>query len=205
MSIDPSALGSAAPVATGGAPLNEGDDAGERARELATLLDVARAIASTFDLESLLGVIVEQIRRVLDAIGVTILLRDGDEVVVIADHGSAVGRHPSFVGLHVPLDTNATLWELLQRGDAVVIEDVREDSDFSRAYRMAAGTLADTAFSYIRSWMAVPLARKEQVIGLIALAHSEPGRFTARHGALATAIASQAALAIDHARLFARE
>ena len=205
MPIDQSSPASALPIPAGGAPFHQDNDSGERARELATLLDVARAIASTLDLESLLGVIIDQLRRVVEAFGVTILARDGDEVVVIADHGSAIGRHPSLVGLRVPLAPNAALWTLLERGEAVVIDDVHEDSALSRAYRAAVGPLADTALRYVRSWMAVPLARKEQVIGLITLAHGEPMRFTARHGALATAIASQAALAIDHARVFARE
>src|SRR5215208_789569 len=99
MPIDQSAPGSALPARADGAPSHQSDDTGERARELATLLDVSRAIASTLDLESLLGVITEQLRRVVGAFGVTILVRDGDEVVVIADHGSSVGRHASFVGL----------------------------------------------------------------------------------------------------------
>lgn len=199
---DVSLAGLAAP--TNGVALPH-DDAEERTRELETLLDVARALASTLDLESLLAVVIEQIRRVVDAVGVTVLLREEDHVVVIGDYGSSIGRHASFVGLRVPLATSATIWSLLERGEAVIIDDVKVDSELSRTYRAAAGRLADTAFTYIRSWMAVPLARKEQVIGLITLSHSEPARFSTRQGALATAIASQAALAIDHARVFARE
>ena len=54
---------------------------------------------------------------------------------------------------------------------------------------------------YVRSWMGVPLALKDRVIGVIALGHSRPGYYTPHHAELVTAMASQAAVAIENARL----
>jgi signal transduction histidine kinase len=48
----------------------------------------------------------------------------------------------------------------------------------------------------------VPILYKEQPIGILRLTHNEPGRFTGEHARLATAIANQAAIAIENARLY---
>ncbi len=47
----------------------------------------------------------------------------------------------------------------------------------------------------------MPIVFKEQPIGILRLTHNEPGRFSAEHARLATAIANQAAIAIENARL----
>ena len=56
----------------------------------------------------------------------------------------------------------------------------------------------------VRSYLAVSLAsRSGEVLGGLFLGHPEPGRFTEKHEALITAIAAQAAVAIDTAKLLA--
>lgn len=55
----------------------------------------------------------------------------------------------------------------------------------------------------VRSYLAVPVvSRSEEVLGGLIFGHPEPDRFTERHERLITGIASQAAVAIDNARLF---
>src|SRR5439155_5939091 len=50
--------------------------------------------------------------------------------------------------------------------------------------------------------MAVPLMLRDQVIGMLVLTSSEEQAFTQRHATLALAIANQAAVAIENARLY---
>src|SRR5207249_566793 len=52
------------------------------------------------------------------------------------------------------------------------------------------------------SWMAVPLLLRDQVIGMLVLTSKEANAFTPRHATLALAIANQAAIAIENARLY---
>ncbi len=52
----------------------------ERTRELSTLLEVAHKVASTLELEPLLGLILDQIRRVVDFTGASILVVKGDHL-----------------------------------------------------------------------------------------------------------------------------
>jgi signal transduction histidine kinase len=60
------------------------------------------------------------------------------------------------------------------------------------------------AYEHIRSWMAVPLMVKDQVIGEIAFEHTQPNFFTAQHAGFALAVANQAAVMIENARLYAK-
>ena len=66
------------------------------------------------------------------------------------------------------------------------------------------GDLLATTFQYVCSWMAVPLILRDQVIGMLVLTSSEERAFTERHATLALAIANQAAIAIENARLYAQ-
>ncbi len=58
----------------------------------------------------------------------------------------------------------------------------------------------------VRSYLAVPvISRNAEVIGGLFFGHAEPARFTERSQRLVVAIAAQAAIAVDNARLFESE
>jgi signal transduction histidine kinase len=61
----------------------------------------------------------------------------------------------------------------------------------------------DNPQSALRSYVAAPVvSRSGELLGGLFFGHSAPGRFTERHEALIGAVAGQAAVAIDNARLF---
>lgn len=62
--------------------------------------------------------------------------------------------------------------------------------------------LETAAFSHIRSWMALPLALKDRVIGLLSVSRTEPAAFTPHDATLALTIANQPVVAIENARLY---
>ena len=66
------------------------------------------------------------------------------------------------------------------------------------------GELQKSTFHYVCSWMAVPLRLRDQVIGMLVVASKEENAFTPHHATLALAIANQAAIAIENARLYAQ-
>jgi signal transduction histidine kinase len=85
----------------------------------------------------------------------------------------------------------------------VIIGDIRGEEPLARAYRTSVGVPLETShLRYIRSWMAVPLVVKDRAIGTLVLAHGRPNFYTPRHATLVAAIASQAAVALENARLF---
>jgi signal transduction histidine kinase len=79
---------------------------------------------------------------------------------------------------------------------------VRDETDMSLAFRAALGELGETTFSYVRACMVVPLLLKDQVIGMLVLTSSNEEVFTPHHATLALAVANQAAVAIENARLY---
>jgi PAS domain S-box-containing protein len=54
----------------------------------------------------------------------------------------------------------------------------------------------------IRSWLGVPLRSTNQVVGLLSVAHTSPGQFTAEHLRVTGSLAVAAAAAIQNARLY---
>jgi signal transduction histidine kinase len=177
--------------------------ADERAQALATLLAVSRALSSTLDLRPLLQEILRQLRVVADYTGASInLVEDGD--LVSLEARAHDGNDAALRGRRTPLTRLGILWERLRRGEPVVIADVRDGADaLARAYRVAVGTAAPGAPALrYRSTLLTPLVLKGETVGVVGLTQDEPDFYTPRHVEVAAAIAGQAAIAIENARLY---
>jgi PAS domain S-box-containing protein len=99
------------------------------------------------------------------------------------------------------LPRNTAVFDPTFRGEGVVRSaDILTDPRYGQSaphYGMPAGHLP------VRSYLAVPvLARSGEVLGGLFFGHPEPGVFTERAERLVLGIASQAAAAIDNARLY---
>jgi signal transduction histidine kinase len=172
----------------------------ERTRELSTLLEVSHNVASTLELKSLLGLILEQLKVVADYTGSSIFIVENDDLVIFENRGPYPVEQ--VLHLHFPVKRFGVIWEMHCRREAVVIDDVRDDSPLAQTLREAVGDILNTTFRHVRTWMGIPLMLKEQIIGLLVLTSREPHYFTSRHAALALGIANQAAIAIGNARLY---
>jgi len=173
----------------------------ERTHELSTLLDVSRNVVSTLELEPLLGLILDQLKALVDYDGAALLTLQGDALVVL-DYRGPIPRDHALQG-RFPLERSTLDQEIIRHREPIIIGDIRDDTAFARAFRESAGAYLETFFGYIRSWLGVPLMIKERAIGIMTLDHSQPHYYTEPHARLATAIANQAAIAIENARLFA--
>jgi signal transduction histidine kinase/HAMP domain-containing protein len=175
-----------------------------RTRELGALLEMSRSLSSSLDLERVLDSILDHLKALVNCAGASVLLREADDLVQLAV------RRPAYVE---PVDARAArsaaesyslIWRTIERGEEVMIDDVRGSSALATAYRAhVRHDLALTPLRYIRAWAAVPLVVRDNVIGMLAMAHEQPGGFAARDLELARAVASQAAVAIDNAGLYA--
>lgn len=176
-----------------------------RTRELRALLEVSRAVSSTLDLSVVLGTIVDELGAITKHAGASILLLRED-ALEFAEARSMTGTTAP-QGSRIPLSAAPGLTTALQNGETVIIDDIRLDEPMAVDYRAAIASigLSDRLpFDVIRSWMAVPLAVKDHVLGIMTLSWTEPGHFTDEHARLARAFADQAAAAIENARLFER-
>jgi len=173
------------------------------ARELASLLEVSRNLASTLELERLLDVILDQVKVVADYDGAAIAIHEGGTSRLLRRRSPTELEldHEQFRG--VSLARGGPIWEAIYRREAVIIDDVRGDDPLARSYRTSvAEPLESSHARYVRCWMSVPLALTDRVIGELVLAHGQPGYYTRYHAELVTAIAAQAAAAIENARLY---
>jgi PAS domain S-box-containing protein len=177
----------------------------ERTHELETLLAAAQSVASSLELPVLLAQVLDQLKAVVDHDGAAIMLREGDEIVIIEarDYRADVPRADSdMTGLRFPADRAGRIWEALSRRESVVIGDVRGNEPLAEEYRATVGAALTTTFGSVRSYLAIPLASRERVFGFVRLSWTRPHAFTLRHAELASAFAHQVAVAFENARVF---
>jgi two-component system nitrate/nitrite sensor histidine kinase NarX len=172
----------------------------ERTREFATLLEVAHNLASTLDMEPLLGLILDQLKIVVDCVGATIYKVEGEARIALAHRGPIPQREVPELRFSVR-QAGAFQQVILQQAP-VIIPDIWDDTPLARLFRESVGEGLETTFGYVRSWLGVPLTIKERVIGMLGLHHDEPNYYNSRHAKLAIAFANQAAIAIENARLY---
>ena len=175
-----------------------------RAREMGGLLDTSRAITSTLALGPLMEVVLDNVRAVVDYDGAALSLEEGGllkQVAVRRPEG-----YPTTPDMAAPaprFDATGPVWDTLNRGEAIMIEDVEGDSKFAHIFRhMWGGELRGTTAAWVRSMTIVPIFLRDQLIGSLNVGHSEPNHFNPHHAELLRSIADQAASAIGNARLF---
>ena len=147
-----------------------------RLQEISTVIDVARVVSSSLELEEVLGAGAEHLKATLEASACTILLlARGGELRRAASRGPSIGPD------RVLADAVSLPQEALAARAPVAGRQGTPD----------AGTLA------------VPLHVREMPVGVALVAGGTPDRvFTPGELARATAIASQLAVAVDNARLY---
>lgn len=173
----------------------------QTAQELASLLAVSQQLASTLEVEPLLDVLLEQLKLVADYRSAAISVVAEERIRELRRRTREGETMPP---RDVPLADAAGWWPVLARGEVILCADVQGDEPLARAYRATAARIAPAqavAPYPIRAWLGVPLIAKERVLGAIVLSHEQAGFYTERHATLATAIATQAAAAIENARL----
>jgi PAS domain S-box-containing protein len=171
----------------------------ERTRELSTLLEISNTVASNLQLRPLLRVLLEQLQIVLGCTGVTIFVIEGDELVILdhrgplADEARATPRLPGRQMIACAQERN---------GSPVIIDNLWGEGEAARAFRDRLPDALASMLVHVRALMFVPLRVRDRTIGFMLLDHEEPDRFTTRDGTLAWALANQAAIAIENARLY---
>jgi PAS domain S-box-containing protein len=164
-----------------------------RVTELATLTDVGKALSSTLHVDEVLQLIYDQTRRVMYAEDMLIALCDEarhelecvfstnpDDISV----GARFSDDEGLVGPHI----------VKRRKSLLLSHDVME-----RAAKLGLKPVGRPA----ASWLGVPMCRGERVLGAIVVQHYvKPNVYDVSHRALLESIASQAAIAIENARLF---
>jgi len=174
----------------------------ERTHELSTLLEISHNVASTLELEPLLGQVLEQLKSVVTYDAASTMILDQGELKVLAYRGPIPQEEA--LQLRFSLEEAAANRAVIDRREPVIIDNVLGDDPLAEGVRRAAGPELETTYRYLRCWMGVPLIVKDRVLGMLTLDHSEPGCYSAHQAELVMAFANQVAVTIDNARLYAQ-
>jgi phosphoserine phosphatase RsbU/P len=154
---------------------------------LETLAEIGREMASILDLDALLTRIASLTKRLIDYRTFGILLLD--EATNDLEMKLAVRYGKGAESKHVRLGEGLVGWAALHK-EPVLVADVSQDPRYIN--------LVDDA----RSELVIPMLIKDRCIGVFDLESPELDAFTKEHKELLTLLASQAAVAIDNARLY---
>ncbi len=169
-------------------------DLGRRLRETDLLRQVSSAASASLEP---LTVLTAMCRELAGALGVpqaafARLAEDGSHIVVVAEH-----RPPGVIGLGlvISLSGNAITEQAITTREPIAVLDAQHDP------RMGDGARSAAALG-ISSMLIVPIVAGGTVIGTLGLDSLEPREFTPEDVRLAQTVASTAAPALEHARLF---
>lgn len=162
------------------------------ATRAAALVEIGLALSSTLDTDALLAVVVERAAQLVGADGATLFLHDR----AAGELWSKVLRGSQLREIRLPVGRGIAGW-VARKGRAVVVPDAYEDERFD------AGVDKRTGYR-TRSIVCAPLlGRDGEVEGVLEVVHRRPAVFGEAELRLVAAVASQASVAVENARLFA--
>jgi len=166
----------------------------QRLSQLGLLYQVGQAMASTFDLNKLLNDTLQLTTSVIDAAASVLMLIDepSNELVFEVTHGVEEVVVPR---KKIGLDEGIAGW-VATHAEPVIVNDVSRDSRFSQEADARIGSLT-------RSIAAVPLQIKGKTIGILEVLNKfSTDGFDEEDLRLMLTLATQAAIAIENARLY---
>jgi NtrC-family two-component system sensor histidine kinase KinB len=163
---------------------------------LELLYSISRELAAQLDLRELLQRV---LRLTLENVGagsgsILVLDEKGDVIEGALAYGGKVHDHTA-EQLAVTYERGLAGW-VVEHREPVLVASTRDDPRWLKRPREA--TNGDS-----RSAISVPLAARDRVVGVLTLVHPEAGHFKDDDLTLLKAIADQAGIAVENARLFA--
>jgi len=167
-------------------------------REQATLLAISHTLASTLEFQP--GLILDQLREIIEYTHCGLFALEDSTLVTLAVRGTPQleGSLPFRIHLQGP----ETLAALFNGHKPIRIADVWGDNPQAQFLRSLLNDGASALLEGMQSWMWVPLAVKNRVIGGVGVAHEKRNYFTHHHADLALSVANQAAITLINAELY---
>ena len=160
----------------------------ERAAQLEALTDASTALASNLQSDELVASLLDQLEPIVAYDTATLWLREKDRLTVAAARGFPDTERR--LGLTIAMEDSALFKEMIRTGQGIAVGDVRHDPRFPH---LEAPRL---------SWLGVPLISKNEVTGVLALEKWQSYFYNREHMQVGMTFASQAAVALENARLF---
>ncbi|MCB9109686.1 MAG: response regulator [Anaerolineales bacterium] len=159
-----------------------------RIRELNLLPEIGKQLSARLDTKDLANVLLKRTVETLGALQGNMYILGEDESKVQEKYEVALSPSDSAAELNLPAKL---IHHIQESHQGLVIEDAVNDPLWQ----------VDESLT-VRSALAAPIFGRHSLLGMILLTHEQEGYFTNDHLRLLQAIASQAAIAIENARLY---
>jgi two-component system nitrate/nitrite sensor histidine kinase NarX len=169
-----------------------------RMREQATLLAISHTLASTLELQP--GLILDQLREIIKYNRAGLFGLEDSTLFTLAMRGTPQLEHSS--PFRIRLQSPETLAALFNGHRPIRIGDVRSDNPQAQFLRSLLDDGAAVLLEGMQSWMWVPLAVKNRIMGGVGMAHKKQNYFTPHYADLALSVANQAAITMINAELY---
>ena len=169
-----------------------------RTREQSTLLEISQTLASALELQP--GLILDQLRVIIDYTCAGLFKLEDSTLAALAVRGPQ--QLEQAMPFDIRLENSEALAALFNGHRSSRIADVRSSDLPARFLRSLLVDQASILLEGMQSWMWVPLAIKDRVIGAIGVAHAGRDYFTVHHADLALTVANQAAITMVNAELY---
>ncbi len=182
-----------------------------RRQELSTLQDLSIDLAKGGDIEKLIGDALGALEHTLNYSSASVWARadlQPSNPVVLMGCRSADEDPQVLQGLLGGRLSRSNLqrYEQIERDAKPIVENRPRTSLFSWLWELVTDDARTSAlYRATKAWMAVPLKVRDEVLGVLRVDHQEPDYFDEERTRLLNAVGSQAALAMRHAHLLARE
>jgi signal transduction histidine kinase len=157
------------------------------------LIEVARDLASTLDLNTLLMRVINAAVEISGSEAASILLYDGCTQELFFQLATNLDG-PVIHGLTAPLEGSIAGWTITHRKTAVVLDTHDDPRFFDKVDK--------TTDFRTNSLIAIPLITKDKVLGVFEVINKQVGTYTDEDQELLEVLGTQAAVAIENTRLF---
>jgi PAS domain S-box-containing protein len=160
-----------------------------RRQDAETLRRAAAALTSSLDLDQVLAILLDGLAQVVPYTSTSVFILDDESVRVVAARGFS---HPEkLIGQSFPANDKLSRF-ILESRKSLILDDALSDPHFGNW----------TQESHIRGWMGIPLLVRDRIIGYLTVDNDQPNIYNQADAEMGLAFASQAAVAIENARLF---
>ena len=173
-------------------PLKE--DLKKKIEQFSALYEVGKFITSTLHLDEVLALITKKAAVIMKASACSLRLLDksGHELLLRSSYGF---KNKRFYRIKKSLKVGESIaGRVVESGKPYIINDLRREKNYKYPYYAAQKGL--------RALISVPLIQKDKIIGVLSIYNAEVGKYTPEDVKLLAMFASQAAIAIENARLF---
>lgn len=165
----------------------------DRTRQLSALLQIASSMTLTLELGPLLDLILDGMEMLVAYDAAVVYELVGEELVAVAQRG--LGPLEQLASLPVHLQGSARARKALSLQRPILLSHVQGRTD-------------DSLFAPLPDWaccgMAVPLIVRQRDVGLLVIYSRLPDSYSRQQMELLQALANQAAVGIENARLYAQ-